>query len=148
MILRPSLLALFLAPPLLEDMVCGFPSRPSVEEPRALHRVPHLLFRRRTRCHQRQAYFVLAQAEQACRIFDGSRIGIEEKRVMERQQPVLNFKCLAEVTSKRCLLELCTERRGDIRRDRDAANAAMRIEAERRRILTGKLTELRPHSIT
>src|SRR5690606_10604189 len=122
MIFRPSLLARFLAPPLLEDMVCGFPSRPSVEEPRALHRVPHLLFRRRACSHQWQANFIFAEAEQARRILDGSRIGVKEKRVMERQQPVLNFKRLAEVTIKRCLLELCTKRRGDIRRYRYAAN--------------------------
>jgi hypothetical protein len=61
---------------------------------------------------------------------------------VQRHQPVLVLQRLGVVAGQRRLLHLGAELRRHVRRHRDAADPALRVEAERGGVLAGKLDEI------
>ncbi len=93
---------------------------------------------------QRQANFLAAHAKPREAIFGPRQPWLQKDRGMQRHQLVLISQCTRVVAGQRRFLKLGAKTRRDICRYRNAAHAAMRVEAQRRRILTRKLNEISP----
>ncbi|MPL67290.1 hypothetical protein SDC9_12981 [bioreactor metagenome] len=97
-----------------------------------------------TELGQRQPHLGRAQAELRHRVFRAGDARFEEDRNMQRHQLVLILH-RRHVIARQCRrLHLGAELRRDVRGDRDAADAAHGVEAERRRILARELDEIGP----
>ncbi len=79
--------------------------------------------------------------------FDRRRVGLDEQRIVERHEAVLHLQGRRVIALEAGILHLRAQARRDIGGDRNAAMAAMRHEAESRRVLAGELDEIRAHGV-
>src|SRR5690606_26884641 len=93
---------------------------------------------------QGRAHLLRAEAELREPVFRAGETGFDEDRLVQRHQPVLIGERLGVVAGKRRMLELGAEPGRHVRGDRDAAHPAVRVEAERGRVLARKLDEVAP----
>lgn len=94
------------------------------------------------RAHQGRTDPAIAAACLRQRIFGAADAGLHEDRPVQRHQAVLILKRLGVITGKHCRLKLGTKARRDIGGDRNAADAAMGVKAERRAILARQLDKI------
>jgi hypothetical protein len=93
---------------------------------------------------RRQAAIFVANADQTGGVFHRRGVRLAEQHVVQWHQAVLQLARPDVVALGAGRLEVGAQTRRDIRRHRNAAHPAMRVEPQRRRIFAGNLNELAP----